>query len=426
MIWNGKSSLLAGLMLAATLPSSADTVKPPGRKPLADRLSEDHLTQFDQDREKLVSRLKTIEVPYPFKRSILHAHSYLSHDSNAQIPEIIAAAKATNTMIVGFTNHRDKDVDVVEACVKGWHEGVYFLAGTETNELFWPGREGQPDLRFVSHPEGVPSFDRTKYQGMEIYNTHSDAIDEPMSKLFTVLITRIPSLIKHPNAAFCALIDYPKSFLERFDRLTMEAPFAGIGAVDAHQNQRVKLVAHPDGSVEALDFENESIWKGTGVPAALLMSTLGQKGPPDEPKELVDIQIDPYELSTRHVGTYLQIDDVNEKTVRHAIGTGRIILALENVVPLPQIGFWVERDGQPIGTVGDQIQIVDALTIRCVLPLPGRLRLIQDGQPVLETTSDGFSLSNVRPGVYRLEAFLTLAGESWPWVISNPIYIRGK
>lgn len=130
-----------------------------------------------------------------------------------------------------------------------------------------------------------------------------------------------------------------------------------------------------------------------------------------------------YEASMRHVGTFLQISKITERTVRHALRTGRVILGFEIVAPLPSCGFWVERDGKPVGTVGDQVAWQPGLSLRCALPTKADIRIICNGKPVHQASVDACVVPISAPGVYRLEAFVTLAGERWPWVISNPIYV---
>jgi hypothetical protein len=353
-------------------------------------------------------------------------HSELSHDSRGKLPEIIAAAKATRTKIVGFTEHPSKTEDVVAANVKGWRDDVYFLAGTESNnELYWPGREGQPDLRFVAHPEEVAEFDRQRYDGMEIYNTHSDALDEPLKTLFGAMILNLVAVRDHPEAAFASFLDYPAGFLARFDRLTREGPFAGIAANDSHQNVSVELIASPDGSVRALDGGGEEIWRGEGAAATLLRLAFGHRGSPTSaPASLAKMQIDPYEISMRHVGTYLQIQEITEKSVRQAMCTGRAVLAFEILAPLPAIGFWIEHAGRPHGPVGDRVRWRADLTLRCRLPLDADIRIVRDGETFYEGHGDQHAAAKLPGGVYRLEAFVNLAGQRWPWVITNPIYVR--
>ena len=419
----GRIGVLVAVLIAPSALSDEPTTRP-SRGTIFNRLSMAQLRRFDRDRAALARKVKRVAVPYPFVRGTFHMHSELSHDSNGKIPEIIAAAKATGTRIVGFTEHPRKDLDVIKANVKGWEDGVYFLSGVESGgAIYWPGREGEADLRFVSHPEGQPTFDRSKFVGMEIYNTHSDALDEPMKRLLAAVLLNLPAIKAHTDAAFESFLDYPVDFMARYDRLTVEAPFAGIAANDSHQNVSFKLVAMPDGTVEVFDYESERITEVKDLPARVLRATFGPKGDVAEPTVMTQLSFDPYERSMRHVGTFLQISEITERSVRHALRTGRIILGFEIVAPLPSVGFWVERNGKPAGTVGDRIAWQPGLSLRCALPTEADIRIVRNGKSVHQARVDACVVPISTPGVYRLEAFVTLAGERWPWVISNPIYV---
>jgi hypothetical protein len=55
------------------------------------------------------------------------------------------------------------------------------------------------------------------------------------------------------------------------------------------------------------------------------------------------------------------------------------------------------------------------------------LRLIKDGQPIALAGSaerDTFKYEVKEKGVYRLEAWLKVGDESFPWIYSNPVYVR--
>ncbi|MDM8005237.1 MAG: hypothetical protein QUV05_03670 [Phycisphaerae bacterium] len=420
-------AIIAYLAVSASGLSGAPATGPasrPARLSISARLAPAQLERFDRDRAALAGRVKPPDVPYPFVRGVFHVHSRLSHDSRGTIPEIVAAAKATRTRIVGLTEHRSPQVDVIAENVKGWQDGIYFMAGTESNHtLHWPGREGQPDLRFVSHPEGVPTFERARFDGMEIYNTHSDAKDESVKMLLAAVILNLPAVKAHPEAAFASFLDYPSEFLARFDALTLEGPFAGLAANDSHQNQGFKVMAMPDGGLEVFDATDDSVFKSDGVAARMLLAAFGHTSTPEQPLLLSRIQVDPYEISMRHVGTFLQIDRIDERTVRHALRTGRIVLGFEIIAPLPAVGFWVERAGAPAGTVGDQIWWQPGLALRWALPFDADVRILRNGRPIHQAATGSGVLEDIAEGVYRLEAYLTLAGEYRPWVITNPVYV---
>jgi len=406
---------------------SASNPLTPKRLSLTQRLSEKFMTRLDADRKTLAAKVQPFESPFPLHRGTFHFHSHFSHDSVGTLNEIVAAAKATNTKIIGFTEHPSRAVDVVAENVKGWHQDIYFLAGTESNnQLHWPAHQQEPELRFLCHPEDIPTFDLTLYQGMEIYNTHSDVIDEPMSALLTAMLFNLSAVQKHPEAAFCSFLDYPENFLARYDRLTRLTHLPGIAGNDSHQNQRLKLVAQPDGTVQAFDASEEQVWQDKGLKAGLVMAALGQTKLPSKEKTLADIQLDPYKISMRHVGTFLQLKDqqeINEHSVRQALRNGRVILGFELIAPLPSVGFWINHQGKPIGTVGDTIPWQDNLSLHVKLPLEAEIRIIRNGNPYRTTTASQLEINALSDGIYRLEAFQHLAGQRYPWVLSNPIYI---
>ena len=58
-------------------------------------------------------------------------------------------------------------------------------------------------------------------------------------------------------------------------------------------------------------------------------------------------------------------------------------------------------------------------------PLACQTRLLRNGTLIAETAGkDRAELLLKEPGVYRLEAWLTVDGESRPWILANPIYLR--
>ena len=409
-----------------SLNSSVDKALPT-RLTLPQRLTEQFLATFETDRQRLAKQVKPIDVPYQFVRGNFHFHSHFSHDSVGTLEEIVQAAKETNTQVIGFTEHPDRAVDVVAENVKGWHQDVYFLAGTEANnQLHWPAQQNEPELRFVCHPEEVDQFDLTIYDGIEIYNTHSDVQEENQATLITAMLMNLKAVQKFPEAAFCCFLDYPQDFLKRYDRLTQIKHFAGIAGNDSHQNQRLKIEAHPDGKLIAYDGTNDPVWEDTGIKAGLLRTLLGHPQPPVETKVLADALLDPYPISMQHVGTYLQLKDgqpINEHSVRQALRTGRVILGFELIAPLPAVGFYVEQASEAIGTVGDEIPWQEDLSLHIALPLSAEIRLIRNGQVFREVNADSLHVEQLASGVYRLEAFQQLAGQRYPWVLSNPIYV---
>jgi hypothetical protein len=51
-------------------------------------------------------------------------------------------------------------------------------------------------------------------------------------------------------------------------------------------------------------------------------------------------------------------------------------------------------------------------------------KVVRNGKVIAETEGRDLQLAVMEPGNYRVEAWLSIAGESTIWVLSNPIYIR--
>ncbi len=82
-------------------------------------------------------------------------------------------------------------------------------------------------------------------------------------------------------------------------------------------------------------------------------------------------------------------------------------------------------DGKQAGIPGDEVKHADGLTLSAQLPVACRTRLPRSGILIAETAGkDRVEFPVKEPGVYRLEAWLTLDGESRPWIFANPIYVR--
>ena len=63
--------------------------------------------------------------------------------------------------------------------------------------------------------------------------------------------------------------------------------------------------------------------------------------------------------------------------------------------------------------------------LRAAAPLAGKFKLIRNGEVILEQVGDSIEVPVAKPGVYRVEVWLTMVGEDRPWILSNPIYVLG-
>ena len=87
--------------------------------------------------------------------------------------EVLKAAREDQVSVVMFTDHRGPKPETWS----GFRDGVLFIPGSEDDHLLrYPASKAGPELRFLSHIEERPDMASTGFQGMEIYNRHTDAV----------------------------------------------------------------------------------------------------------------------------------------------------------------------------------------------------------------------------------------------------------
>ena len=129
-------------------------------------------------------------------RGIMHMHSYLSHDSEGTLYDIIPAAQNNGVEFLFLTDHPRFDLDTFPKGYHGFYEGVLIEPGSEKHGFVtWPmdsvviDLKTNPDtivknvvenggLMFFSHTEEKRNWGNPYYQGMEMYNFHIDIKDE--------------------------------------------------------------------------------------------------------------------------------------------------------------------------------------------------------------------------------------------------------
>ena len=74
--------------------------------------------------------------------------------------------------------------------------------------------------------------------------------------------------------------------------------------------------------------------------------------------------------------------------------------------------------------MGDEVPLSPEARIAARFPVPCKIRLIEGGRLVTERTGDRLDVAVNGPGVYRVEAWLTLDGEDRGWIYANPNYVR--
>ncbi|REK06702.1 MAG: PHP domain-containing protein [Planctomycetota bacterium] len=410
------------------------------------RLQPERLRATHEKIEALKTQRQEVKLAsgYDDVRVLLHVHSHFSHDSRGTIEEIVAAAKEAGVRVILFSEHPASTYDYVEDGHRGEVDGVLLIPGAETSGfLAYPKQSVQdqkPDspqaycdlvratdgMVFLCHLEERMDWEIDDLTGSEIYNTHADVKDEPrfMASLRNpvTMLTLLGAIKQYPQEVFGALLDYPADYLARYDELCQTTRLTGVSANDAHHNQGFRATVTEGGKVlleDALDKKLAELDPDKITPLKLLVSG---KQPGDV---IFELDLDPYVRSFRHVSTHLLLDEVNEQSVREALKQGRAYVAFDWLADPTGFVFRADR-GDKNWPIGSEVPLADGLRLRAEAPLEAQFKLVRNGEIVAEHEARTIDIPIDTPGVYRVEAWLTLAGEGRPWILSNPIYVRGQ
>jgi len=379
---------------------------------------------------------------YDDVRSLLHVHSFLSHDSRAQVPEIVAGAKEAGARVILFSNHPASHYDYINDGHRGMNDGVLLIPGAETGGfLAWPKKSIQDQktnspqefsdlvrstegLAFLCHMEERMDWDIANLTGTEIYNTHADFMEE--KKFIAALrnpltmMTMVGTVKQYPQEVFGALLDYPADYLHRYDQLTQKARHTGISGNDSHHNQAYKATIVEGGKIQLEDALGKKVaLLDPEKIAAVKLLTAGKK----EGDVVMDLDLDPYPRSFRHVSTHLLLPEVTEDAVWQALREGRAYVAFDWIADPTGFVYRADKSEQN-WPIGSEVPLAEGLHLRAATPLEARFKLMRNGELIHDQTGTSIDVPVDQPGVYRVEAWLTLAGEPRPWILSNPIYVR--
>ncbi|MGH9900700.1 MAG: hypothetical protein ACRD68_02555 [Pyrinomonadaceae bacterium] len=356
---------------------------------------------------------------YTDHRGVIHVHSKLGGHSTGNFEEIVAAAKANGLSFVVMTEHPAAYVDTAAATLRGVHEGVLFVGGSEINTaaedrlLVAPGGRigdapaGSPDsgtggfitrakqdgrLVFVAYLEQFRGWEAGGFDGVEIYNLYTNTKKINYALMF---FDGLWSYWSYPDLLFSNFYERPTENLKRWDELMLNGSrrLVAVAGNDAHQNVGLSL-QHLTG------------------------------------ERILQINLDPYERSFRVVRTHVLVErgqTLDTEALLSALGRGRCYIAFDLFGDSTGFRFTAEN-GIEKKTMGDETALVDGTRLRVSTPLKSRVVLFRDGQVIHE--EKGITAKDwpvTQKGVYRVEVFLDQLPEplsNQPWIISNPIYLR--
>jgi hypothetical protein len=373
-------------------------------------------------------------------KGVLHSHTYRSHDSRGVLEEIIPAAKQAKLNFIFLADHRQADLDTFPRGIHGTFEGIVVESGTESPAasmmvnplrptiLDWSKDRdtlikqvvGQGGMVFYLHSEDKShDWANPDYQGMEIYNIHTDLIDEksPVKFLFNAMVNGG----RHKDWSYRELFDEQTQIIALWDSLNKQRRIVGMAAVDAHNNQSIRARHLSDGQVE---------WVGSNA-KTLSITQPGWKekwllGQPDVAGWAFKMELDTYFHSFNFVNTHIFGDTLSSRALKNQLVKGHAYISFESLAEADGFQFFLQNASQGItGIMGDSVSAQHAARLRTVSPFPARIELFRNGKLidfVEDAYSHDFDVKN-NPGNYRVVARLKFRGNWLPWIYTNPLYI---
>lgn len=252
---------------------------------------------------------------------------------------------------------------------------------------------GENALTFLAHPfdSSVPlvnyediswvDWGVTGFTGLEIWNYMSD---------WARHLTTQPNIIRYALNPELAVDGPAPKTLAKWDELTASGlKIVGLGNSDAHGN-------------------TYSRWGLTRV-------------------------LFPYEFLFRQVNTHLLTETpltgeyaADRQLVLDAMARGHCFIGYDGAAPTT--GFRFSASSQKgAALMGDELHNKSGVTLQITLPRRARLRLIRNGEVIVEApeaTHYTHIVPSEEAGVFRVEAHILYKGRLRGWIYSNPIYVR--
>ncbi len=367
--------LIGALLLRGDAPSPGRTLT------TLQRLEESHLAAVSQARAKFAKdrHLPQQSGVYTDYRAVLHVHAEDAEHTKGTRAEVLAGAKEAGVNVVMFTDHRGPKPETWS----GLRDGVLFIPGSEDDHLLRYPKAGA-DLRFLSHLEETPEAKSAGFDGMEIYNRHTDSKDEKAFDQYFRAAMKNPDQwaklaaleARYPTEIFGAQNDYWPTIFAMWDKELASHPFTGIAANDAHKNQTYNGVT-----------------------------------------------FDPYEISFRDVSTHVLARELTDPAIRESLRAGRAYVSHDWLCDPTGFSF---NAGNNYGVydMGDHVPLLKNTRLVVRLPLAAEIRIIHNGAIVKKIIGAVAEFTPPEPGAYRMEAWLSVDGEERPWIYSNAIMLE--
>ena len=356
-------------------------------------------------------RMPPVEDGFKEVKGVIHVHSLLGGHSLGTFDEIIRAAQINQLDFVVMTEHPESHVATAEATLRGVHEGVLFVNGSEVETadgdrlLIFPGSAAEDPSRLptrrliaearskgqmtaVAYPRETGAWKEEWPDGLEVYNLYTNA---RRARTFPLILDAIWSWWSYPDLIFARFYERPDDALRIWDEALKGRRLFAIAGNDAHANI------------------------GLGLRY-------------DSGKPIFDMRFDPYETSFHLVRNHVLLaadEPLTAETLQAALSRGHSFIAFDLFSDATGFRF-MASDGRETKIMGDQIAATGDLQLTVRTPLPSHIRLLKDGEEVAQAqNATSLTHRTSEPGVYRVEVYLDQLPliASKPWIISNPIRV---
>ena len=397
--------------------------------------------RLEDERSEIWAKYKKPEkiIQHSDYKGVLHSHTYRSHDSRGILEEIIPAAKQAKLNFIFLADHRIADQDTFPRGIQGVFDGVVIESGTESpgasmmvnplkaSIVDWTKDRNQlikkvvneGGMVFYLHSEEEHDWGNPDYQGMEIYNIHTDLKDEKNPLAF--LINGTVNSGKYRHWSYRELFDEQTKIATLWDSLNNHRRIVGMAAVDAHNNQSIRARYLKNGQVEWVGSNAKTI--SITEPGWLEKLLLGK---PDVAGWAFKMELDTYFHSFNFVNTHIFGDTLSSRSLKNELVKGHAYVSFESLAEADGFQFYTSNSSGSLNAMmGDSIRLSEVGSFHAVSPFPVRFELYKSGKFVdsRDASYDYHFSPKGKPGNYRIVARLKLRNEWLPWVYTNPIYV---
>lgn len=396
---------------------------------------------LEAERTELLSKYKKPKnyIKQNEYKGVFHMHSYWSHDSRGTLEQILPAAKKAGYNFLFFSDHPHGKQDTFPRSYRGIYDDIIFEPGTENSNGFmvspmdsavldWSKGDStvihevikNNGLALYVHTEKPHDWDNLDYQGMEIYNIHSDFLDGN-DGLFSILLNLIFNGSKYHHWVFREIYDEQTEILNNWDYINKKRRIVGMAGVDAHNNQSYRARYTNDGKVEWIGPNAKTIEiVEPGIKEHILLDD------PDSNGWAFSFEVDPYVISFNHVANHVFSDTLTNVGIKNNLVSGHAFISLQSLAKADGFQFFtVDYFDEVNSIMGDSISVDSVNKLKAVSPFPVKFQLVKDGEIIHQVDSVydyQFELNNIH-GNYRIVAKLFIDDEWVSWVFTNPIYI---